>query len=131
MLNPIDGARTLNPSPDDTWGLHLVDVNIALGNLVELAGAQTRCGGQEATQVGTSGADQIEGTSRPDVIAGLGGRDSIKGLRGNDVLCGGPGRDRLRGGRGKDRLLGGKGRDRCVGGAGADRARRCEKLSGV
>jgi hypothetical protein len=28
------GAQDLNPSPDATWGLHLADVNIALGQLV-------------------------------------------------------------------------------------------------
>ena len=30
------GAPTFTPSPDPTWGLHLTDANIALGNLVEL-----------------------------------------------------------------------------------------------
>jgi hypothetical protein len=42
MLSPVGGARTLNPSPDDTWGVHLVDVNIALGNLTKIVGAQSR-----------------------------------------------------------------------------------------
>jgi hypothetical protein len=42
MLSPVAGARTLNPSPDDTWGVHLVDVNIALGNLTKIVGAQSR-----------------------------------------------------------------------------------------
>jgi hypothetical protein len=42
MLSPVDGARTLTPSPDDTWGTHLVDVNIALGNLTDIVGAQSR-----------------------------------------------------------------------------------------
>jgi DUF3089 family protein len=42
MISPVAGARTLSPSPDATWGLHLVDVNIALGNLVTVVGAQTR-----------------------------------------------------------------------------------------
>ncbi|MFL5886554.1 MAG: DUF3089 domain-containing protein [Thermoleophilaceae bacterium] len=41
MISPVDGARTLTPSPDDTWGVHLVDVNIALGNLVDVVGRQT------------------------------------------------------------------------------------------
>jgi DUF3089 family protein len=30
------GAPTPHPSPDPTWGLHLLDANIALGNLVRL-----------------------------------------------------------------------------------------------
>jgi hypothetical protein len=42
MLSPIGGARKLSPSPDDTWGVHLVDVNIALGNLVRIVGRQAR-----------------------------------------------------------------------------------------
>jgi hypothetical protein len=42
MLEPIAGARRLNPAPDATWGLHLADGNIALGNLVEVVGRQAR-----------------------------------------------------------------------------------------
>jgi hypothetical protein len=40
MIRPVDGARTLNPSPTAAWGLHLLDVNIALGDLVELVRKQ-------------------------------------------------------------------------------------------
>jgi hypothetical protein len=42
MLSPVDGARKLSPSPDATWGTHLVDVNIALGNLVTIVGEQSQ-----------------------------------------------------------------------------------------
>jgi hypothetical protein len=35
QISPIDGAPTLKPVPDQTWGLHLVDANIALGNLTD------------------------------------------------------------------------------------------------
>jgi hypothetical protein len=42
MISPIGAARTLNPVPDATWGLHLADVNIALGNLVDDVGAETK-----------------------------------------------------------------------------------------
>jgi hypothetical protein len=42
MLAPVGDARHLNPSPDATWGTHLVDVNIALGNLVSLVDRQGR-----------------------------------------------------------------------------------------
>jgi hypothetical protein len=34
MIEPIAGARKLNPAPDDSWGLHVADGNIALGDLV-------------------------------------------------------------------------------------------------
>ena len=90
-----------------------------------------RCGGQQATTVGTAGPDQLAGTGRRDVILGLGGRDRLRGLAGNDLLCGGNGRDRLIGGRGRDRLRGGGGRDRCIGGVGADAAAGCERRRSI
>jgi hypothetical protein len=42
MISSVGSARQLIPVPDPTWGLHLVDVNIALGDLVELVGTQTK-----------------------------------------------------------------------------------------
>jgi hypothetical protein len=42
MISPVADARTLTPSPDDTWGVHLVDINIALGDLVEIVGDQAQ-----------------------------------------------------------------------------------------
>jgi hypothetical protein len=42
IISPVDGARKLTPSPDPTWGLHLADGNIALGNLVDDVGAETK-----------------------------------------------------------------------------------------
>jgi hypothetical protein len=39
-VTPRAGAPTPKPSPDPTWGLHLTDANIALGNLTELVGEQ-------------------------------------------------------------------------------------------
>ena len=41
-ITPIGSARDLSELPDETWGIHLGDVNIPLGDLVELAGAQSR-----------------------------------------------------------------------------------------
>lgn len=41
LIRGADGAPKLNPLPGATWGLHLVDANIALGNLVDLATRQT------------------------------------------------------------------------------------------
>jgi hypothetical protein len=41
-IEPVADARTLHPSPDATWGLHLADVNIALGELVEIVHRQKR-----------------------------------------------------------------------------------------
>jgi hypothetical protein len=34
QISPLGGAQVATPSPDPTWGLHLVDANIELGNLL-------------------------------------------------------------------------------------------------
>jgi hypothetical protein len=36
MLSSIGDAKVLNPSPTPGWGLHLLDANVALGNLVDI-----------------------------------------------------------------------------------------------
>jgi hypothetical protein len=42
MVSPVGAARNLIPVPDDRWGLHLADGNIALGNLIDDVGAETK-----------------------------------------------------------------------------------------
>ena len=42
MVRPIGNARKLNASPDDTWGLHIVDANLELGDLQRTLASQTR-----------------------------------------------------------------------------------------
>ena len=42
QLSPVGGAPVLNPVPDASWGLHLVDANIALGNLTAVAARQIK-----------------------------------------------------------------------------------------
>jgi hypothetical protein len=41
-ITPVGGAATPHPSPDPTWGLHLLDANVALGNLVAMVKAQAQ-----------------------------------------------------------------------------------------
>lgn len=41
-VEAVGDSFELVPSPDPTWGIHLADVNIALGNLVDLVGSQAR-----------------------------------------------------------------------------------------
>ena len=41
QITPRGGAPALNAVPDATWGLHLVDANIALGDLERLVRRQT------------------------------------------------------------------------------------------
>ena len=102
-----------------------------------------KCGGSEATIVGTDGNDVIVGTDGRDVIAALSGDDQVRGLGGKDLVCGfggndrlkgqahndelrgGGGADRLGGGSGNDLLRGGTGRDTCRGGGGNDVKRSC------
>ena len=40
-ISPLNGAPVLNNTPDPNWGLHLVDANIALGNLVDVVRAES------------------------------------------------------------------------------------------
>ena len=42
QIAPVGGAPTLNAVPDATWGLHLTDANIALGNLTNLVKRQIK-----------------------------------------------------------------------------------------
>lgn len=40
QISPLNGAPTPHASPDATWGLHLMDIDVALGNLVDLVRVQ-------------------------------------------------------------------------------------------
>jgi hypothetical protein len=42
LISPIGDAQTLTPSPTPGWGLHLLDANVALGNLVAIVAKQGR-----------------------------------------------------------------------------------------
>ncbi len=39
-VQPLGGARDLHESPDDSWGLHIIDINIALGELERILASQ-------------------------------------------------------------------------------------------
>jgi hypothetical protein len=41
-VQPIGDARDLNPSPDDSWGIHILDLNIAYGELERILVAQAK-----------------------------------------------------------------------------------------
>lgn len=87
---------------------------------VEATVPAPKCGGADATIVGTDGDDVLFGTNGPDVIAGLAGNDRLYGLDGRDLICGGAGRDHIWGGRQADTVHGGDHGDRIVGGSGRD-----------
>jgi hypothetical protein len=42
QITPRDGAQLPTPSPDATWGLHLLDANVELGNLVDVVDQETQ-----------------------------------------------------------------------------------------
>jgi hypothetical protein len=47
QISSLGGAPVLNAVPDPTWGLHLVDANIALGNAVTLLRRQAKAYGKQ------------------------------------------------------------------------------------
>ncbi len=51
-VRAVNGAPDLKPIPDATWGLHLVDANIALGNLVDVVHKQARAYAKHARKRG-------------------------------------------------------------------------------
>lgn len=42
MVKPIGKSMKLTPSPTDQWGLHLLDLNLPLGNLIDVVKAQQK-----------------------------------------------------------------------------------------
>jgi Protein of unknown function (DUF3089) len=42
QIRPLDGARAPSPSPNASWGLHLLDANVELGNLVSIVRREDR-----------------------------------------------------------------------------------------
>ena len=41
QITPLGGAQTPMPSPNATWGLHLIDANVALGDLLTIVHRQS------------------------------------------------------------------------------------------
>ncbi len=42
QITPVAGAQVPKPSPDGTWGLHLLDANMSLGNLLGIVNTETK-----------------------------------------------------------------------------------------
>lgn len=42
MVKPVGKSMRLSPSPSDAWGLHLLDLNLPLGNLIDLVRSQQK-----------------------------------------------------------------------------------------
>ena len=48
-ISPLGGAQVATPSPDPTWGLHLVDANVELGNLLTVVKREAAAFAQRTT----------------------------------------------------------------------------------
>jgi len=42
MIKARNGAQTATPAPTPEWGLHLLDANVALGNLIGIVHAESK-----------------------------------------------------------------------------------------
>jgi hypothetical protein len=71
-------------------------------------------------ELGTDGADTMQGTRLSDRLYGSSGNDNLTGFNGKDTLVGGAGKDKLYGGAGSDFLVGGTGADFIDGGTSFD-----------
>ena len=56
LVTPRNGAQTPTPSPDPTWGLHLVDANIALGNLITIVSRESEAFAQRGAAPARAGS---------------------------------------------------------------------------
>ena len=96
-------------------------------------GNKPTCAGVEATIVGTSEGEVLNGTDGRDVILARGGDDEIYGNDGNDLICAGRGADVVKAGAGRDIMRGAGGKDRMAGQGGNDKVRgqaRGDRLRG-
>jgi Ca2+-binding RTX toxin-like protein len=83
--------------------------------------AKPKCFGRNATIVGTSGDDELDGTNGRDVIVAKRGNDTIDARGGRDFICSGRGGfDVVFAGNGNDRIDAQRGFDVIFPGAGND-----------
>lgn len=75
----------------------------------------------DASIIGTSQSDHLNGTAGDDVILGALGNDKLDGGRGDDYLDGGRGNDHVSSNDGADRIYGRAGNDKLDGGDGDDK----------
>jgi Protein of unknown function (DUF3089) len=91
MIAPVGDARKLTPSPDATWGVHLVDLNLPLGNLTTLVDSQSRAWLAGAAPLAVRISARRAGVRRRTLSAGLGGppgtRVRVALLRGSRVVA--------------------------------------------
>ncbi|MCW3010179.1 MAG: hypothetical protein JWO90_583 [Solirubrobacterales bacterium] len=90
-IKPVGSARKLNPSPDATWGVHLVDLNLPLGDVLRVLDTQiatyargvtrpvtVRIAARRAGPGSRALTATVRGTAESDVVVSL--------FRGNTFL---------------------------------------------
>lgn len=105
---------TSSPSPEEDEGGGPTEAPIDTDEQVQIGtpGADLLQGG--------AGNDDLRGSFGPDIVIGGGGDDSLNGGAGDDVLLGQGGADSLLAAGGSDGLIGGAGNDLLSGGGGDD-----------
>ena len=85
MIDEVGDARKLNPAPDPSWGLHLADVNIALGDLVRAVEAQIATYTAPPAREATS-APECRRSGRRVTVVGARGVRRVDFRRGRQLL---------------------------------------------
>ena len=94
--------------------------NSAKATTTVLEAPTVKCGGRQATIVGTPGNDLLVGSAGDDVIFSGAGDDRVFSSGGADLICAGGGNDLVSSGARPDEVLAGRGADRVIGGGGGD-----------
>jgi hypothetical protein len=79
MLEPVGASRRMNPSPDPSWGLHLADGNIALGDLVAMVERHVAALPAAAAPVAPPAAGPRRARTRPRLRIRCGRRPRVAG----------------------------------------------------
>ncbi len=115
----VDITGDLAPEPDETLQITLSNATNSAGTdaIIETGTATLTIGNDDdATDVGSSGKDNLKGDDGDDIIFADDGDDKIKGGDGDDILLGGDGDDKIDGGDDDDTIDGGDDDDRIKGG---------------
>jgi Ca2+-binding RTX toxin-like protein len=107
---PVGGTITFGAESIRIWtsdGTRLTTTQFAAlkdAGVINLARPPVVLTGETGAQIGTEGADLLQGSVLADTLDGAGGNDTLNGGLQDDLLIGGLGADVLNGGEGTDRI---------------------------